>query len=72
MWNRLARNNMKTEVIEACTCGAARDDLETIAARSGFVLYWTVRCMKCGRETAKHRKLEGAVREWNARQTEKD
>lgn len=58
------------EEIRPCSCGCSQDNVLTKAARSGFVLYWTVRCMKCGRETAKHKELAGAVHEWNRREAE--
>lgn len=29
------------------------------------ILCWYVKCGRCGRETAKHREAEHAVRDWN-------
>ena len=56
---------MQTEGIRPCSCDGTRDSVETKAAKSGFTLYWQVRCARCRRETAKHKTLESAVQEWN-------
>ena len=66
----MRKNQMQMEAVEPCVCGGTRDDVEVKAAKSNFVLYWRVRCGKCGRETAKHKTPEGAVHEWNSRESE--
>jgi hypothetical protein len=52
-----------TEIVEPCTCG--KSDVEVKAEKSGFRLYWWVRCAKCGRESCKHTTPDGAVYDWN-------
>ena len=48
-----------------CVCGAT----EEVKARkddNGHVEFWRAECGKCGRQTAKHTTMAGAVAEWAA------
>ena len=58
-------SSVMTEEKAGCSCGATRDDVELKAGRSRMIRFWQVRCARCGRETAKHMRPDGALREWN-------
>lgn len=49
-----------------CVCGELLG-VEMVKGKSGRRAFWQVKCTKCGRETAKYTKPEGALMAWNRR-----
>ena len=56
--------NRDARIERVCSCGK-RGGAALEEGKAAFVRYFRVACAACGRQTAKHRRAEEAVREWN-------